>query len=531
MRESIERALRNIAAYGDTDIFPFPFERHVFHDMEPQAVDVILSMHDNFHPTMAGNPPSNIETLSPVGYTGFRWATQIEPFWNAYYLSLVLELAERIEAVRSPVSARNVFSYRYEWDATNNKIFSNSNWRDYRNRTKELCGDFEYVVITDIADFYPRIYHHRLENALARLPGADALSKRIMKFLQVCSSNDSYGLPVGGPASRLLAELALADTDRHLDSKKIAFCRYADDYTIFASSKEDAYRNLVFLADKLFNEGLALQKKKTRILTREEYLESVGGLDPTDSSESTQTDEDRLLSISVRFDPYSPTAVDDYENLKSALQEIDIVGVLGREVAKASIDQAVARQAISAVSVLDPNKQEGAIRTLLDPENIQVLSPVIVSVLRLVRGIYKGLPELAKSYADEFLVGLYRNNSFLLSLELHQAFYVQALAQGHSQEKEQILVDMYDRSASSLVRRQIIFAMIDLEALYWLRDAKQQYGASTEWEKRAFLVCSYWLGDEGSHWLNHLKAGLNPSQKLVRDWFHERWKENNTVPH
>lgn len=531
MQLSIERALRNIATYGDTDVFPLPFERHVFHDKAAESAAVVLAMHEKFTQELALNPPVNIETLAPVGYTGFRWATQIEPFWNCYFLSLVIELADRIEAVRLPRQSESVFSYRFEWDDATGKMFGASNWRDYRECARRKCADFNYVVVTDIADFYPRIYHHRLENALARLPAAGDLPKRIMKFLQVCSSNDSYGLPVGGPASRLLAELALADTDRHLESKGISFCRYADDYTIFAKSQEDAYRFLVFLADKLFNEGLALQKKKTRILSREEFLESAGGLDPTDSADVDQTDEDKLLSISVRYDPYSPTAVEDYESLKEALHEIDVVGILGREVAKSTLDQTVAKQAIAAVSVLGPREQEGAMRTLLDPENIQVLSPVAVSVFRLIRGIYAGLPEPAKDHVDHFLIRLYRESSFLLSLDLHKAFYVQALAQRGSPEKERILVDIFDSSTSPLVRRQVILAMIDLGCVYWLRDSKQTYGSVTDWEKQAIIVGSYWLGDEGRHWREHIKAGFSPSNRLVREWFADRWTSNRTVPH
>src|SRR5690606_4221835 len=97
-----------------------------------------------------------------------------------------------------------------------------------------------------------------------------------MRMLAVFSSGDSYGLPVGGPASRILAELALDDVDRHLESRRVDFCRYADDFTIGAPSKDEAYRALVMLASKLSQEGLSLQKQKTRIVSSDEFLETVG---------------------------------------------------------------------------------------------------------------------------------------------------------------------------------------------------------------------------------------------------------------
>jgi hypothetical protein len=532
MDTSILRALRNIAKFGDTDIFPLPFERHIFHDDLAEAARIVRDLHIDFESTLAAHRPENIELLAPVGYTGFRWATQIEPFWNAYYLAMVLELADEIEQQRRPIAEKSVFSYRYQWSDLDCKIFAPISWLDYRARCRVLAETSAYVVLTDISDFYPRIYHHRLENALARLPSSGALRSRIMRFLQVCSSTDSYGLPVGGPASRLLAELSLVDVDSYLTAKSIPFCRYADDFTIFATSREQAYRQLAFLADKLFNEGLSLQKKKTRILKTDEYLEMIGGLDPQAIQNEAQTDEDRLLSISVRFDPYSPTAVEDYRNLKAALAHIDIVAILGREVAKAAIDTAVTRQAIAAIAALEDDQQEGAIRTLLDPENILVLAPVFISIMRIVRELYDGFAERCKAYVDAFLVQLFDDSSYLLSLELNQAFYVQAISKGLSGRKEQILIEMYGLSSSPLVRREIVLGMIEMNALYWLRDiVKNSFGSATEWEKRALLIASYWLGDEGSHWRNHLKKGMSPPQLLVRDWFAARWSSNRSVPH
>ena len=86
MKDSIERALRNIVKYGDTDIFPFPFERYTFDDSFDACVDLLMDRDNTFEDHLANHPPITIESLTQIGYTGFRRATQIEPFWNAYYL-------------------------------------------------------------------------------------------------------------------------------------------------------------------------------------------------------------------------------------------------------------------------------------------------------------------------------------------------------------------------------------------------------------------------------------------------------------
>ena len=41
---SIKAAIKNIATFGDTDIFPFSFEQHIFHD-EPLLIQNALESH------------------------------------------------------------------------------------------------------------------------------------------------------------------------------------------------------------------------------------------------------------------------------------------------------------------------------------------------------------------------------------------------------------------------------------------------------------------------------------------------------
>ena len=180
---AIDLALKNIAKHGDTDIFPFPFETHVFFDRPEDCKRLLQEIHDKFDDSLSLYPPSTIETLTQISYTGFRWATQIEPFWNAYYLALVISLAEQIENYRIPVSEKIVFSYRYEWDESASKLFKDITWKDYRFHSLKQSQKCEYVITTDVADFYPRINHHRIENALNRLPSAGDLPMRIMRLL------------------------------------------------------------------------------------------------------------------------------------------------------------------------------------------------------------------------------------------------------------------------------------------------------------------------------------------------------------
>ena len=530
--EAIRVSLKNIAKHGDTDIFPFPFERNLFFDRPDECRSLLLDLHSHFDQYLATYPPAIIESLTQVGYTGFRWAKQIEPFWNGYYLALVVALADQIESIRIPKEEGVVFSYRFGWNEDEAKLFEDITWRDYRRRAIELSRNAEFVVLTDVSNFYHSIYHHNIENALTRLPDPADVPSRLMQLLSHFSKNVSYGLPIGGPASRILSELSLDPIDQNLFRRRIPYCRYSDDFALFCTSKSQAYERLVLLSEKLFNEGLVLQKNKTRILSAEEFRETSAFLDPPDAGADVvgATDEQKLLHISIRYDPYSANPEADYEALKAAVREVDIVGILGREVAKAAIDPTITKQAINAIRALDQFARDGAIRTLLAPTNLAVLLPVFSTVMRSLRGLYEELEASTKAFIDQSLIDIYENDSDLLSIDLNLSYFLQALGVAQSARKEEILIEVYERKSNPLLRRQIILTMARWKRFYWLKDVKNKYSALSEWEKRAFLIASYVLRDEGKHWRRYTSHTWTPMDRLVRDWFKDKYQASGNIP-
>ena len=157
---------------------------------------------------------------------------------------------------------------RFLPDKTTSHLFDREySWASFMRRSLELCDAYDHVVICDISEFYPRIGHHRLDNALRHINDKSDIPHRIMEFLANFTNTRSYGLPIGGPAARILSELTLNQIDRLLKNRGIEFVRYADDYHLFARDKNQAYQHLIFLSEKLFvNQGLSLQKSKTRIV-------------------------------------------------------------------------------------------------------------------------------------------------------------------------------------------------------------------------------------------------------------------------
>jgi hypothetical protein len=132
------------------------------------------------------------------------------------------------------------------------------------------------VAVADFADFYPRIYQHRLENVIqasAKSPRVEEVARVLVRqFIPNLFGQTSYGILIGPFASRILGEGVLIDVDAALLSDGADFLRWVDDYTIFCSSEVDAQRRLFRLAERLFdNHGLTLSAVKTKILSKEDF--------------------------------------------------------------------------------------------------------------------------------------------------------------------------------------------------------------------------------------------------------------------
>src|SRR5208282_359561 len=398
MKASFERAIANVIRHGDTDIFPFPIENHLFFDKRAEVVALLQDIHANFEESLSKYPPANEGALAPVSYAGFRWATQLDPLWNLYFLSLVLSIAESIEEARLPPEINCIFSYRYKWNEMTADLFdARYHWGAFMECSLRHAKSHKFIVLCDISEFYPRLGHHRLENALLHLSVQSDAHKRIMTFLSNFSNASSFGLPVGGPAARILSELVLNQIDRLLLTEGVAFCRFADDFHIFCDSTEEAYGSLIFLTEKLFrNQGLQLQKSKTRIMSSAEFAATsplrIDDHDaPAAEPKTTVLQEQArgLLRLSLRFDPYSATARADYEALKAELEKFDVLGLLREELSKSRIHISLTRKLVNALKYIDRVHQDDAIISLIN--NAELLYPIFPAVLTVVKTVFNDL--------------------------------------------------------------------------------------------------------------------------------------------
>lgn len=515
-KKTFKLAIKNIESHGDTDIFPFPSENHLLHDVPDDLIEVLVQVDKDFDNALSKIPVLTSKNLSVVGYSGFRYGTQIDPLWNAYLLSLVLTVASDLEIKRVPITV--VFSYRFSPDESTGSVFNKSiGWHEFQTAAIEQARVHSHVLRCDISDFYPRIYHHRLENALKNGTTKSEAAKRIMTLVSAIAEGPSYGLPVGGPAARILSEILLNRVDRLLLSEGIKFCRFVDDYIIFAKDKEDAHTSLIKLSNILLaNEGLSLQKTKTRILSSAEFLSTSEFIESVDD----ENDEEKIVRtfrrLRIHYDPYSPTAEEDYKKLADELKKFDIVGMLGRELAKSRIDEGITRRLISAIKHLPPAVQNEAVLSML--KSIDLLYPIFPSVMLLCKNLLEHLDVPTRNKLYLTLRTLVTADSYITQVPTNLAYALRVLVHDDADEVEFIFASVYKATTSMLIKRDVILLMAYRGADYWISNCKTNFSTLTEWERRALLISSYILGDEGDHWRKAIKKKLNIYDLLVLNW-------------
>jgi hypothetical protein len=204
---------------------------------------------------------------NPKDHQSFRRVAWFEPIDILKFTSLTLLVVDGIEAGRTPAEMNIVHSHRIS--SSPSGIFSKEYGYDtFRaasaQKTKEYFGG--YKLVTDIANFFDRISLHSLENILKET----GCPLEYVKFLNdvlihFAGGRNSYGIPVGSDASRILSEAALLNVDKRLRKENIDFVRYVDDFRVFSKTRAHLHSAMLLLTEVLQEEGLFLNHSKTAV--------------------------------------------------------------------------------------------------------------------------------------------------------------------------------------------------------------------------------------------------------------------------
>lgn len=139
-----------------------------------------------------------------------------------------------------------------------------------------------WVVDADITGCYDNIDQERLLDEVNRRVADGKVLSLIRSFLKAGVMEEmkvvdsEKGTPQGGIVSPLLANIYLHAMDEQLESRGIAWVRYADDFLLLCSSRQEAEAALEAVRGILTGMGLSLSPEKTRIAHLDEGFDFAG---------------------------------------------------------------------------------------------------------------------------------------------------------------------------------------------------------------------------------------------------------------
>ena len=444
------------------------------------------------------------------------------------FAATIRELCTSIEAKR--VSKSVVCSYRVA-PTEDGQLFNQTGYRVFLNTSRDILEknpEISHVVVTDISDFYSRIYHHRLENALDDSTDKSSHVKAVMHLLSGWNTKETFGIPIGNSPSRLLAEITLSDVDNALLANGVQFIRFNDDYRIFAQSHAEAYRTLAFLADCLFlNHGLTLQQQKTSVLSRGNF-ESKYLTTPLDRElDSLHEKFDQLIADLDLDDSYEQI---DYDNLteeqKDFLDSLNLKGLLNEQIhEKSEIEIPIVRFLLRRLARIgDPSMVD----VLLN--NLDTLHPVFPDIIRYIEQLEFPDDE-SRTGVGEKLLDVYRD-SIVSELEYHKLWCLNLFSTSQKWSRNKYFFKLYSEAIDSPSQRKLILAMGRAEERHWFQKQRRNLMNFSPWPRRAVLAgASCMPTDARKHWYKSINPQLDMLEHAVIKWAqkHPFQKDNENI--
>lgn len=468
--QELDIALKLIEEHGCSAFFPNPFEIAAIRACWDKICPVLKRVE-----LLSYTPREAYMLISPKQKYVFRPIHLLDPIDAILFMGLVWRLAPLMEAKRILPSNEVVYSFRLQTQDTDIPSVTNE-WNAYIRRMQSKSLHCSMVATADIVDFFPRIYLHRLENAIAAVTEAEYETRAIMQLLEGWSEGTSFGIPIGPIASNLLAEALLVEVDEYLMHQDIDFVRFVDDYTIFANSEPECLKGLFILGSRLQEtQRLSLNMAKTRIMTSLDFRIQLA--EPTNADEILRK---KIIDKVFGGDPYAQV---DYEKLsdeqKALIDQLDAKQIIEQALAADVADLTAIRFVLNVLSAL---KRPELIDPVLD--NLSRLSPVSDAVARFLNVFDK-----AKA-ADRIKIGK-RILAYLREADFIPDFQSLWLLEPFANSKEwDNIVNL--RSIASehknrFVRRQAILALGQIGKRSALLDVKSSLNNAKDWEWRAII--------------------------------------------
>lgn len=502
-QESIDWAVTHIRRYGDTDIFPTPFEYEAIKHSWPNLKNKLTSLDLG---TYEGRPFQRMLIPKPSG--GYRVAIQLDPIDTIIYTALAYEAAELVEQFRTPLDNKVACSYRVELGAKGELFRKNNGWDDFHSKSQELAqsGEFQFIVTADIADFYNQIGHHRVRNALELAGVHSNRAKNIENLLMNFTRGQSRGIPIGPNASVIFSEACLSDVDNFLLRKGYIHTRYVDDFRIFCSDLELAHKALHDLTEYLYTaHRLTLQSHKTLFFKVDDFIEKEL-IDPEELENKTQ--EEKLEVLQSFFGQYQDPSDVEAPDIDAVIRD-NLVDLFNACLEAKPIHLGTAKYILRRATTL----RLGLLRdAVLD--NMDKLVPVMREV-----SLYISATTNKKFAAD---VGVKFKNVCMQTdyafLPFMQSWLLEVLQNEMIDSMGKEIGALSEKFKTNLGQRPYALLARNKGYLDWVREQKETWLNNSPWDRRAIIWSATALSrDEMNFWLKRVQNAGDILDKAIAE--------------
>ena len=505
--QELENSFLAINHHGYSAMLPEPYEWQAVKTKWQDVKDFIKSIDLDTY-----EPKKLMKIFAPKNRANIRVVHLLHPQDLIIYTALVLIVKNDIEDNRIDKRAKRVFSYRVDKNRAD-RLYDSRGAHDIyieQIEKKTARSQIKFVGIADIANFYPSIYQHRLENAIQAISsdqrGNDVARVLVKKLISNLMDRNSYGIPVGPYASRVLAEALLIDVDAFLHSNGVDFVRWVDDYSIFCKSEYMAQTILFSLGEWLYNQhGLTLQSAKTKILPTQRFHDEI-----LKKPEENLTDRDFAISIlrDIEATGYedewgeeSELNEEEIEQTLQQLQSLDLIEMLKKTISDVTlVDYEVINYVLTRLPRM-PDAIDGIKEQVLDLiiDNAELLYPSSEQIAKYIVS-FNDLPKNdKKKIAKKLLKPLKSKHNTPPDYYAMWVLYVFSTSDDWNQITD--IIKLFQTTSSEVVKRYAALAIAKGGSRAEALVIKDHLNSSSDMLRLAILEASKKLGnDERKHW-------------------------------
>jgi hypothetical protein len=497
----LDEALRFIEAGGFAYYFPEPFEmkalRHSWDKVKAALSKVNL---------LSYTPKPPLKLTAPKQKFAVRPIKLCDPTDTLIFTALGLRLSPHIEAARSPRNLKIVHSFRLA-KTRSGHLASASDWDQWVAAINRHEETHEFSAKADIVDFFPRIYLHRLYNALVDATGKELDARALITFLESWSEGTSYGLPIGLKICNILAECLLIEVDDYLMSRGLDFIRCVDDIVFFGKTFKECLKALFLLAERLEQtQGLSLNMAKTKVMRTEDLVQQT--MAPGDVNAAMRI---RVINEIFGGNPYCEVEYEDLDqDQRALLDSINAKELLEGALASDFVDLPMATFVLNMLASLHRAEHIDIVL-----ENLDRLLPVSDTVARFL-GVFDSFDTANRVQIGARLLSYVRGTEFVPDYQA--VWLLQPFAESSGWNGQADLRIIAREHKNRYVRRHAIMALGLIADRSALLDFKSLISDSKDWEWRAIVLACHGLPkDERKAFFSKLAKSLNWEIETLTD--------------